>query len=400
MNSNETGKLRNYTIKNLGFDYSADKTIQPSVQLPQILRLDRLSKIDNIGISSGGKNYLHPPNIVVIDRVTGLVKDEVITAVDVQGTSVSEVRLLRNTNSLYDTNPRIIATNNNNGIKVKNLSYTSGTNLVTLTLEGAYDSTTYPFTLGEKLYVENIGIGSTGSGYNSSDYNYEPFVITGVNTNPGGGNATVSYNLDSSVTSPGIFSGPSSSGQAIPFENIAQFNIDVATNQFSVGEIVSTGDKVGTVVAWNENNKYLKVLSNDTFKVSESISGQSSKSIALIEQTTKFNSVFNIDSDSEFRSGFRKETGKLNTELQKIADNDYYQTFSYSLGSTIDYDTWKDPVNSLNHVVGFKNFADVSIVSTASTDDKNRRNAIVSVSDSPVVVVADLVSEDESLHNS
>ena len=42
---------------------------------------------------------------------TGLVKDEVITAVDIQGTSVSEVRLLRNTNSLYDTNPRIIATN-------------------------------------------------------------------------------------------------------------------------------------------------------------------------------------------------------------------------------------------------------------------------------------------------
>ena len=399
LNSDEIGKLRRYTIKNLGFDYSADKTIQPSVSLPQILRLDRLSKIANIGISSGGKNYLQPPNIVVIDRVTGLVKDEVITAVDVQGTSVSEVRLLRNTNDLYDSNPRIIATNNNNGIKVKNLSFTSGVNLVTLTLEGAYDSTTYPFTLGQKLYVENIGIGSTGSGFNSSDYNYEPFVITGVNTNPGGGNATVSYNLDSSVTSPGIFSGPSSSGQAIPFENIAQFNIDVETNQFSVGETVSTGDKVGVVVAWNENNKYLKVLSNNTFNVGESINGASSKSIALIEQTTKFSSVFNIDSNSEFRSGFRKETGKLNTELQKLADNNYYQTFSYSLGSTVDYNTWRDPVNSLGHVVGFKNFADVSIVSTASTDDKNRNNASVGVSSSPVVVVADLISENESLHN-
>ena len=87
----------------------------------------------------------------MIDRVTGLVKNEVITAVDVQGTSVSEVRLLRNTNDLYDTNPRIIATNNNNGIKVKNLNFTSGTNLVTLTLEGAYDSTTYPFTSWSKI---------------------------------------------------------------------------------------------------------------------------------------------------------------------------------------------------------------------------------------------------------
>ena len=110
--------------------------------------------------------------------------------------------------------------------------------------------------------------------------------------------------------------------------------------------------------------------------------------------------VFNIDSNSEFRSGFRKETGKLSTELQRLADNDYYQTFSYSLQSPIDYDTWKDPVNSLGHVVGFRNFADVTIVSTASTDDKNRSNASVGVSTNVVIVVADLVSENESLHNS
>ena len=43
LNSDETGKLRRYRIKNIGFDYSADRTIQPTVQLPQILRLDRLS---------------------------------------------------------------------------------------------------------------------------------------------------------------------------------------------------------------------------------------------------------------------------------------------------------------------------------------------------------------------
>ena len=72
----------------------------------------------------------------------------------------------------------------------------------------------------------------------------------------------------------------------------------------------------------------------------------------------------------------------------------------YSLGSTVDYSTWKDPVNSLSHVVGFRNFADVSIVSTASTDDKNRSNASVGLSSSIVVVVSDLVSENESLHNS
>ena len=397
-NSTETGSLKRYTTKNIGFDYSADKTIQPSVQLPQIIRLDRLSTIANIGISSGGKNYLEPPRIIVIDRVTGQVNTDIVTVSELQGTSVSKVTILRNTNSLYDTNPKIVATNNTNGIKVKNLSYTAP--VVTLTLEGEYNTTTYPFTLGDQLYVENIGIGSTGSGFNSSDYNYNPFVITGVNTNPGGGNATVSYNLDSSVTNPGIFSGPSSSGRAIPFEDIAQFNIGIKPNQFSVGEIVSTGDKSGTVVAWNEDNKYLKVLSNDTFDIGESINGQSSKSVAFITQINRFTSNYEIDSNSEVRSGFRRETGKLNTELQKIQDSDYYQNFSYSLNSPIQYETWKDPVNSLTHVVGFKNFADVSIVSTASTDDKNRRNAVVGVSSAVAVVVSDLVSERESLHNS
>ena len=50
LNSDTIGKLGRYTIKNLGFDYSADKTIQPSVQLPQTLRLDRLSTIGSIGV--------------------------------------------------------------------------------------------------------------------------------------------------------------------------------------------------------------------------------------------------------------------------------------------------------------------------------------------------------------
>ena len=398
LNSTDVGALRRYTIKNIGFDYSADNTIQPSVQLPQILRLDKLSTISSIGISSGGKNYLEPPKVIVIDRVTGQVNNEIITRSELQGTSVSEVELLRNTNSLYDTDPKIVATNNTNGIKIKNVSFTSGTNVVDLTLEGTFTSSTYPFVIGKKIYVENIGIGSTGSGYNSSDYSYEPFVITGVNTNPGGGNGTVSYKLDTLVTNPGIFSGPSSSGRVIPFEDIATFNISIKPNQFSVGEIVSTGDKVGTVVGWNEDNKYLKVLSNDKFEISESINGRSSKSIAFITQTNTFSSSFEIDSNSEVTTGFRRETGKLNTELQKIQDSDYYQNFSYSLNSPIQYDTWRDPVNSLTHVVGFKNFADVNIVSIASTDDKNRRNASVGVATHLAIVVSDLVSEDESLH--
>jgi hypothetical protein len=398
--SDNIGILRNYTIKNIGFDYPVDRTLQPSVQLPQILKLDRLSTISNIGITSGGKNYVEPPKVVVIDRVTGLVNQNVITDVELQGTSVSKVEILRNTNDLYDTNPRVITTNNSNGVKVSNVSYVNATNIVTLTLEGTFTNQTYPFIIGRKIFVENIGIDSTGSGYNSSDYDYGYFTITGVNTNPGGGNATVSYKLDSTVTNPGIFSGSSSSGRVVPFEDLPVFNVRIQPNQFSVGEIVSTGDKFGTVVSWNEVNKYLKVISsNDVFKVDERINGVSSKSIALIREVIKFDSYFEVDSNSTVKNGWQRDTGKPSESLQKISDNDYYQVFSYSLESPIEYEKWRDPVSSLSHVVGFKKFSDLQVVSIASTDAKNRRTAAVGVSSQVTSTLVDMVSENESVFN-
>ena len=70
----------------------------------------------------------------------------------------------------------------------------------------------------------------------------------------------------------------------------------------------------------------------------EKINGQSSKSVAVIEQTNKFDSVFNITSNAQVISGWQRETGFLNDELQRLQDNQYYNTFAYSLGSVIDYD--------------------------------------------------------------
>ena len=66
-----------------------------------------------------------------------------------------------------------------------------------MTLESGtvgFSTSTYPFTIGEKIFVEQIGIGSTGSGYNSTDYGYKDFTVTGVTTNFGGGGVTFRIN--------------------------------------------------------------------------------------------------------------------------------------------------------------------------------------------------------------
>ena len=106
---------------------------------------------------------------------------------------------------------------------------------------------------------------------------------------------------------------------------------------------LSTGDKRGTVVTWNDKNKYLKVVSDDVFNVGDTINGLSSKSAAIITEINRYSSKFNITPFSEVRNGWQRETGKLNNELQKVQDSDYYQTFSYSLESDIEYEKWKIP---------------------------------------------------------
>lgn len=58
------------------------------------------------------------------------------------------------------------------------------------------------------------------------------------------------------------------------------------------------------------------------------------------------------------------DTGFLNNSIQKIADNDYYQYFSYSLKSEIPISEWDLAVNDLNHTSGFRRFSDLQVIST------------------------------------
>ena len=55
------------------------------------------------------------------------------------------------------------------------------------------------------------------------------------------------------------------------------------------------------------------------------------------------------------------ETGILNDFSQRISDNFYYQKFSYSVKSNLDYNTWKESVRSILHPSGFREFSDFQV---------------------------------------
>ena len=87
--------------------------------------MESLTSFEFIGISSFGRNYLHTStDLVVIDGYTNRVLDEVDIRYNIGDTSVT---ILNNTTGMYDVTPRIIPTQNTNGVGISSLSFDSST---------------------------------------------------------------------------------------------------------------------------------------------------------------------------------------------------------------------------------------------------------------------------------
>jgi hypothetical protein len=363
--SNEIGKIKSTKIFDIGYDYSIDSTIKPLVKYPSVLRIEPLSKISSIGITSIGVFYNTSPNLILIDGFTKNVVDDVVLDFDVFEPSI---KIIKNTTELYNTTPIIIPTNNTNGLKISSASFDSLTKKVTLVLSKQFSSSdVFPFSVGDNIIVEGISITpSNGIGFNSKNYNYNLFKITDIDPKFGGSGAFVKYSLSELLTgsqTPGTFDSENSSGTVTPEKYFPKFDISLIKNSFAIGETVRFGTKIGKVTGWDEKNEFLRIETDFKYDGELEVQSLSSSSKAFIKETDEFESFYSIDSSSIVKNGWIDRVGFLNDGLQKISDNDYYQYFSYSLKSEIDFDTWDITTDNLNHTVGFKKFGDLQIVS-------------------------------------
>ena len=404
--SSSIGKILNTNIQDIGFDYSSDKTLRPQTQVPQILRVEPFYSFDKIGISSVGVNYLTAPNLIVLDGKT----NQRMTDVDIRyNLGDTEVSIFRNTESLNNRIPSIIPINNSNGIPISSISFNNSTKDVTVSLGVSFSSINdFPFEIGGSIFVENIsvGIASTAKGYNSSNYNYSFFTLTQTDPNIGGANATITYNLSDYLQDDeiaGTYDPVNSSGRAIPTKHFPIFDISIVSNDFLKNETVTSPSASGVVNSWDYRNGYLKVSSVKDFNVGETIVGSSSNTVAKIVYIFRVSSNYSVDSSSIVKKGWLNETGFLNNSLQRLHDSDYYQYFSYSLKSKVQYDDWNNAVSSLNHTAGFKKFSDLIVESTdlnnvGITTDQNLGDFIgisdlISIIDLNCVNDFDLVTE-------
>ena len=363
------GKVNRVEIEDIGFDYPADSTLRPSSKLPQILKVNPLSIFKSVGVSSVGIDYSVSPELVVIDSYTNKVVNDVELKYDA---NAKTVEIVKNTEGIYNTKPIIIPTNNSNGVPIKNITFNGTNKNVTVELNVNYSfGQTFPFNVGDKVLVESVSVGTalTSKGYNSKNYNYALFTLTSVNPQYGASGANVVYNLSnylSNSESPGTFDVENSAGIVVPEKYFPIFDPILEKYRFFKGEKVNSGSSSGFVLNWNEYTEELRLSSSDTFEVNSTIEGETSKAKGSIVTVQDFDAVYTVNASSVVRKGWKSESGFLNNQFQVTSNNDYYQNFSYSIKSKVDYETWNDAIGNLNHTSGFKKFSDLIIESVDS----------------------------------
>ncbi len=365
--SDTIGQVRSTQIDNPGYEFPYDQTLRPSGALPSLFKVDRFRTFDHIGLSSGGHNYSIPPKVVVKDRVSGKILTEMDIQTEVEGSvGISSVIIVENTKKLQDPNPTLIPIYNSNGVGIETVGFTTTSAIVELTLDTDFSlGQEFPFSVGDKVLVEGVGIATTGFGYNSSEYDYNLFTLNSITPNFGGANPKVTFILEND--NPGEYDPDNSAGRIIPEKHFPGFIPVTKKGDFEVKETVFqdtlTGRKTGKVIGWNKNNNTLRVATSDVFESGKPIEGEASNQVANVFNIESFESNFDVGPLVEQKKGFQRVTGFLNDSRQRLHDNNYYQAFAYSVKSPVQYSTWKDVVGEITHTSGFKKFSDMEIES-------------------------------------
>lgn len=392
------GKIKKVDIDDIGFEYPSDLTLRPSAKLPQLLHISPLSVFSYIGVSSVGKNYTISPDLVVIDSYT----NKVISDVDLKyNVNTKEVDILKNTNGIFNVSPKIIPINNSNGIRINDITFDDVTKDVTIELGVSFSyGQTFPFEVGDKILVENISVLSPTSltsspkGYNSKNYNYSLFTVKSVDPQYGGFGATIVYNLSNYLSGseyPGTFDSENSAGIVVPEKYFPIFDPVLEKGNFLYGEKVrsDSSDVYGNVIYWNSYSEQLKVSTTQSFAINTFIIGETTGSKGFVTQVDDINAFYSVNSSSIVKKGWKRETGFLNNQFQVTSDNNYYQYFSYSIQSKVDYETWNENIGNMNHTAGFKKFSDVLVESS----DVSFSGISTSQDEGSFIGISDLIGE-------
>ena len=392
--SKSIGQLNDFRILNEGFEYSADKTLSPEADVNTYLGLQSSEKVFSVDVIDGGRNYISPPNLILVNEYTRKKIDngsiEVKARSNITENTINEVEIIEAPKGLDSVAHRLYAVNNSNGIQVVRVkTYDRENGIVELELNtpAINGFINPPFEAGDTIFVEGIGkksytdslgnVTSPGNGFNSEDNGYNFFTVTEyINSNP----AILKYYIGDNTDDAGdILAAETTFTSVVKSTNYPSFKITTVPSYFYDEEFLEINGDITDLKVNVVDAKYLKVTGEYEIKIGDKILGAVSGNTAIIDDVRRYSNRFVINYANKKRFGWKDSVGKLNDDLQVIPDNNYYQNLSYTVKSPVTWATMKDSVNKLVHPTGMKNFADTEVIS------KSKVGVGVSQSLSPVL---------------
>jgi hypothetical protein len=365
--SSTIGNAKDVRIINDGFEYSSDKTLQPTVYISPSITIKNSNTIQSITVTNGGKGYTDVPSIVIVDTDTGEKIDSGILEAVLSANTIYSVNIAQQPKGLPETTVQLFATNNTNGISIQKVESSSSGIFTCFITTPILGFSTYPFNVGDKVFVEGIQkIGTDGSGFNSEDYGYQFFTVSNYFT---GTLDKVVFNLSDVglTTNTGTAKTIQDSvGNIIKSTDYPSFEVIQIPSPFFIGETIISDNIQRDLIITDYDKNFIKVFGSYKLSIGEIINGKESGNIATIDAITDNLGRFAVDYSLKKDIGWIDDIGKLNQDNQVIPNNDYYQNLSYTVKSPITYQDLRTPVNSLLHTSGLKNFADTVITSTTT----------------------------------
>ena len=374
-NTNNIGKLNEYRIINEGFEYSSDKTLRPEAEVPTLLTLKGSQKIESIDVLGGGKNYISAPSLVIVNLYDRSVVNSGLLVANFKGNTIVSVDVVEEPKGLDDVDHRIFTVNNSNGVQVERiLSYSGGIVECELSTPPIDGFITPPFEVGDRIFVEGLqkqnvtdalgNVTSPGTGFNSTDNDYYFFeVVEYTNSNP----AILKYNIGEYTDNAGTPVVIQTTFNSITKNsNYPVFKINRVPSLFFDGEKLYVNDVASDLNVELVRKNFIKVTGDYEIKIGDRIKGTNSGNFATIDNIYKNDSRFEVSYSNKKELDWKDDVGKLNYDLQVLANNDYYQNLSYTIKSPIEWERMRDKVNQLVHPTGLKNFADTEITSKAT----------------------------------
>ena len=364
--SSTIGKVDTLERVKDGFDYPTDGTLLPKLSIPTIAILNKVSNVKSVDVLYGGKNYNTPPNLKAIGN------DVLQFSTELKGTSVSKVSIIVNDNSL-DTPLSIVPVNNSNGFDIIGITTSSTTNSIELdTTSYSLLSGVFPFSEGDEIFIENCSITSDAQkNYNSKDYNYAFFKVTSVNPNT----STIVYDI-TGLSGFGTYTLENGYGMVVNRKDMATFKMNITDDiSYISGEkvagintITKTQTFTGYVMenGWDSKLKQIRInKSEGELDIGYQLKGELSNLNGVITNVNNFNLKSKLGVSRDKINYTQDNIGDLNNSLQKISDNNYYQNFSYAIRGEVPYSDWKEPVHSVIHPSGYREFSDLEVISQA-----------------------------------